>query len=455
VLTAAGIVACGGDGAGPASQPNTPTPTPGAPVLTTLTMTLSAATIQVGQSATATVAGTDQNGAPIAVGTTTWSSSSSTVATVSATGIVLGVAPGQATISASVGSARAQQVVTVIAASVSSVAITPASLTVSVGESQTLTAKLLSATGATLTDRTVIWSSSDITKVTVTSAGVITGVAAGTATVTAASEGKIGTAAITVANPPAGTIVTAIQDPFAFIAKCPTSDTTFARIRQDFDFRYDGAPSTATVVCTDPYTTTPGAQMTNDMMNIQALRLAFYMNEGSRGKLPWTALGLYDWLKSQVAGINFHAQQGLSACCEVIAGRKYIITSVKDTTSLKAYRNWDGILGWLLLLAHEARHASGPGHTNGCPSFPLPTDPAGCDATYDLNNLGSYGVQQWLYAGVAIARINVGFGCTPSDSARKYAQSAATNANGYIGRFVTNAPATTTAATPFGGPCLR
>jgi hypothetical protein len=156
-----------------------------------------------------------------------------------------------------------------------------------------------------------------------------------------------------------------------------------------------------------------------------------------------------------VAGVNFHAQQGLSACCETIGGRKYVITSTKDTTSLKGYRNWESMLGWLLLLAHEARHANGPGHVMGCPAFPLSTDPAGCDATYDLSNLGSYGIQQWLYASVAVSRLNVGFGCVNADSARKYTQSAATNANGYIDRFVTNRPVAVIAPTPYGGPCIR
>ena len=80
---------------------------------------------------------------------------------------------------------------------------------------------------------------------------------------------------------------------------------------------------------------------------------------------------------------------------------------------------------------------------------------AGCDATYDLTNLGSYGVQQWLYASLGVSRLNVGFGCVSSDSASKYAQAAASNANFYITRFVTNAPATVAATTPFGGPCIR
>jgi hypothetical protein len=83
----AAIIACGGGGGD--SAPTTPNPT----VLTTLSVSLAPATIQVGQTATA--AGRDQFGASIATGTVTWVSSSPQVATVTASGAVLGVAAGQ------------------------------------------------------------------------------------------------------------------------------------------------------------------------------------------------------------------------------------------------------------------------------------------------------------------------------------------------------------------------
>jgi M6 family metalloprotease-like protein len=73
------------------------------PVLTTLTVTLSAATINVGGTATATAAGKDQFGATIGTGTIAWSSSATGVATVSNAGAVKGVAAGQAAITASAG----------------------------------------------------------------------------------------------------------------------------------------------------------------------------------------------------------------------------------------------------------------------------------------------------------------------------------------------------------------
>lgn len=97
MLLAAASIACGGGG-----RDTTPT-IPNPPVLTTLSVSLAPTTIQVGQTATATAAGRDQFGASIATGTVAWSSSAPQVATVSASGNVLGVGAGQSTITATAG----------------------------------------------------------------------------------------------------------------------------------------------------------------------------------------------------------------------------------------------------------------------------------------------------------------------------------------------------------------
>src|SRR4051812_9107166 len=51
-------------------------------VLTTVTVSLGTSTLVVGQTTTAATIGTDQNGAPIAVGVIAWSSTAPSVATV-------------------------------------------------------------------------------------------------------------------------------------------------------------------------------------------------------------------------------------------------------------------------------------------------------------------------------------------------------------------------------------
>ena len=158
---------------------------------------------------------------------------------------------------------------------------------------------------------------------------------------------------------------------------------------------------------------------------MQAFRGIYYMSQGTAGKLPWTSLSLYEWMKTQVAGVNFHAEAGLSACCEVINGKKYLIISRKAAWARDPRHDWNSMSNYIPLFAHETRHASGVSHVTGCPAFPLPTDPPGCDATYDLSNLGSYGVQYWIFAGWATGLINVGIGCTPPATAQSYASQAA------------------------------
>jgi uncharacterized protein YjdB len=191
------FLACGGD-----TEPNVPTP-----VLTTVNVSLSAASLQVGQTATATATGVDQNGAAIAVGTVTWSTGSASIATVNSAGIVTAVAAGQTTVIASAGGKQGQQSITVVAP-VASVTVTPASASLIVGATQQLTATILDAGGATLTGRTITWSTSDAAKATVSAAGLVTALAAGSATITATTEGKSGASTITVLAPVASVTVT-------------------------------------------------------------------------------------------------------------------------------------------------------------------------------------------------------------------------------------------------------
>lgn len=80
---------------------------------------------------------------------------------------------------------------------VTGVALTPATTSVVVGATRQLTAAV-SPTDAT--DRTGVWASSDTSKFTISTSGLITGVAAGTgnATFTTTDGAKVGTTAVTV-----------------------------------------------------------------------------------------------------------------------------------------------------------------------------------------------------------------------------------------------------------------
>jgi hypothetical protein len=65
-----------------------------------------------------------------------------------------------------------------------------------------LSATVKDQQGNVMTGQTIAWSSSDAGVATVSGSGVVTGVAAGSATITAATSGKSGTASITVTAPP-------------------------------------------------------------------------------------------------------------------------------------------------------------------------------------------------------------------------------------------------------------
>src|SRR5438128_12141869 len=83
-------------------------------------------------------------------------------------------------------------------APVSSVTVTPDPATVQIGQTLQLTATLKDANQNVLTGRVVTWASGNTGVATVSSTGLVTGVAQGQATITATSETKTGTAAMTV-----------------------------------------------------------------------------------------------------------------------------------------------------------------------------------------------------------------------------------------------------------------
>jgi len=89
-------------------------------------------------------------------------------------------------------------------APVAQVTISPASATVVKGATQQFTATLKDASGNVLTGRIVSWGSSSLPVATVNGTGLVTTVSAGSSSISATSEGKTGTATITVTNPSLG-----------------------------------------------------------------------------------------------------------------------------------------------------------------------------------------------------------------------------------------------------------
>src|SRR3989475_12168547 len=78
------------------------------------------------------------------------------------------------------------------------VSVSPATASVAGGQTAQLTATPLDANGNALNGRAVTWSPTSPAVATVDANGLVTGAAAGSATIAAASEGKSGTATVTV-----------------------------------------------------------------------------------------------------------------------------------------------------------------------------------------------------------------------------------------------------------------
>ena len=129
-----------------------------------------------------------------------WGTSNALAAGVGTTGTVSATGLGNAqvcAISVIDSAMRGCSAVTVTAVAVASVTVTPPSLTMLLGQTATLGATTRDANGNTLTGRVVSWSSGNAAIATVSQVGVVSAVGLGTVTISAASEGRTGTATVT------------------------------------------------------------------------------------------------------------------------------------------------------------------------------------------------------------------------------------------------------------------
>jgi uncharacterized protein YjdB len=139
---------------------------------------------------------------------TVWASADTLVATVSESGLVTARRIGVVQLQAVVDGKSAFSVINVVAARVARVVVTPTSPSVAAGGSLQLTARTTDAAGVELSDRLRFWESSNNAVALVTSTGLVTGRTAGTATITATSEGASASVQVVVTGvtplPPAG-----------------------------------------------------------------------------------------------------------------------------------------------------------------------------------------------------------------------------------------------------------
>ena len=171
----------------------------GSPTVSSVSVSPSSISLDLNGTKTANLSAT-VNGDNNPSQAVTWSSSNTSIATVSASGVVTAKATGNATITATsqadqTKSGTCTVTVTDSTVHVSSVSLNKNSTSIEAGSSETLTATV-SPNNAT--NKSVTWQSSNTSIATVDSAGKVTGVSAGNATITVTTVDGSKTATCTV-----------------------------------------------------------------------------------------------------------------------------------------------------------------------------------------------------------------------------------------------------------------
>jgi hypothetical protein len=154
----------------------------------------------MGQTEQFTATGTfSDNSTQNLTSSVTWASATTSVATITAAGLATAVGAGTSTISATLSGISGSTVMTVTAATLQSIAVTPANTSLPAGETEqfTATGTLSDGTTENLTSQ-VTWASSDTSWATINSAGLATAVGQGTSSVTATLNGISGSTVLTV-----------------------------------------------------------------------------------------------------------------------------------------------------------------------------------------------------------------------------------------------------------------
>ena len=192
------------------------------PPVASVTVTPSTDTMMVGDTARFQVALRDAQGNPLYGRTVSLTLSDSTVARIDTAWsdhwpLVRALKPGSTVLTAtSEGKSGSAQIVVIAPAPVASVTVTPPADTLVVGDSATFAATLRDAQGDPLSGRSVTWTVSDPSVAHIDfaagEAAVISALQAGSAVLTATSEGKSGSAEVVVTAPAPVATVTIVPE---------------------------------------------------------------------------------------------------------------------------------------------------------------------------------------------------------------------------------------------------
>jgi trimeric autotransporter adhesin len=163
-----------------------------------------AASLEVGDALSLTAVVRADDGRDLPAEGVTWSSASSAVS-VSAAGLVTALMPGVAEVvarSTTNNAISATSTITVSPKSVTGITVSPSTLTRAVGAAAVQLTAEVRAGSDVVTDRTVTWTSSNDAAAAVSATGLVTFLAPGTALITATSEGRSASTAVTVTPMP-------------------------------------------------------------------------------------------------------------------------------------------------------------------------------------------------------------------------------------------------------------
>jgi hypothetical protein len=183
----------------------------------------------VGQSRQLDAVPLTQCNQPIANVSVSWESSDPTIVSVSSSGMVTGVAPGNATVRASAEGKSGVTSVDISVVPIAEVDIAPDNVSVGLGYGLVLSVQVMDSAGNIVTGQAVTWTSSDPTIASVDVSGMVTGLAVGgPITITAQAGNVVGTTLVTVLRPSANSLAFSVQpsDVAAGVAMSPAVEVT-------------------------------------------------------------------------------------------------------------------------------------------------------------------------------------------------------------------------------------
>jgi len=209
------VEGCGG-GSSTAQTEVTSTPT-----LSTISVTPANPSIAAGTTQQLKATGSYSNGSQQDLtATASWASSAPAIATINSSGLASGVSTGQTTITATSGTVKGSTGLSVTAAVLVSIAVTPSTASVLVGTTEQFTATGKYTDNSTQDiSSSVSWSSSAPDVATVSSSGLATILASGKTSINA-SLGSVSAPAVSLTAEPPGTLGSALATTIA----CPITD---------------------------------------------------------------------------------------------------------------------------------------------------------------------------------------------------------------------------------------